>query len=347
MITFWSDEFDRLNQVLRDLMGSPAQNLLREIEQHRQMLEPPGYRALRELQGSVEAELRHVSESLTSGLTSVLGQYEMVRSLASAQYPNALVTDLQRSLQTFRPPALPLIESFADQVRRASQNLDSFRQFERTFAGQLFEVASGVAEAPEEELDERVGHLTEFLGSQISKARHGPISLEGWVQIVLALILFVHSMMATQQSEERVMKRLDNIRARLTSIAPADKAAQTPDLRLVSAAVLRLRAEPSTESRILGKLTRNSLVRVMSKDRSWAQIEYFDFAAGRTREAWVAHRFLRALPENFQQTEAKAQAARERFERHFGEVDLGRPTGVDNAQIDTDLGREYAETHKE
>ena len=44
---------------------------------------------------------------------------------------------------------------------------------------------------------------------------------------------------------------------------------------------------------------------------------------------------------------AESQAARERFERHFGEIDLGRPTGADNEAIDADLAREFADTHEE
>ena len=38
--------------------------------------------------------------------------------------------------------------------------------------------------------------------------------------------------------------------------------------------------------------------------------------------------------------------ARERFEIHFGTVDLGYPTGVDNEQIDNDLANAYADTHE-
>ena len=48
-----------------------------------------------------------------------------------------------------------------------------------------------------------------------------------------------------------------------------------------------------------------------------------------------------------QRTDEEKQAARERFERHFGEVDLGYATGVDNEQIDADLAREYDNTHEE
>jgi hypothetical protein len=46
------------------------------------------------------------------------------------------------------------------------------------------------------------------------------------------------------------------------------------------------------------------------------------------------------------QTEAEQQAARERFEQHFGAVNLGYATGLDNEQIDADLAHEYADDHK-
>lgn len=48
-----------------------------------------------------------------------------------------------------------------------------------------------------------------------------------------------------------------------------------------------------------------------------------------------------------QRTAAEKLAARERFERHFGEIDLGFPTGVDNERIDADLAREYSDPHVE
>lgn len=46
-------------------------------------------------------------------------------------------------------------------------------------------------------------------------------------------------------------------------------------------------------------------------------------------------------------TEAEKKAARERFERHFGEVNLGHATGADNESIDADLARAYADSHEE
>jgi hypothetical protein len=46
-------------------------------------------------------------------------------------------------------------------------------------------------------------------------------------------------------------------------------------------------------------------------------------------------------------TEAEKEAARQRFRRHFGAVDLGHPIGTDNEAIDADLAREYGNDHED
>lgn len=44
--------------------------------------------------------------------------------------------------------------------------------------------------------------------------------------------------------------------------------------------------------------------------------------------------------------EAEKSAARARFERHFGTLEVGDFTDLDNESIDADLAREYASTHE-
>jgi hypothetical protein len=50
---------------------------------------------------------------------------------------------------------------------------------------------------------------------------------------------------------------------------------------------------------------------------------------------------------NVLRTEDEKRAARERFAKHFGAVNLGYPTGADNESIDADLAREYADRHED
>jgi hypothetical protein len=44
--------------------------------------------------------------------------------------------------------------------------------------------------------------------------------------------------------------------------------------------------------------------------------------------------------------DAEKNAARARFERHFGALKLDNSTDLDNESIDADLAREYASTHE-
>jgi hypothetical protein len=46
-------------------------------------------------------------------------------------------------------------------------------------------------------------------------------------------------------------------------------------------------------------------------------------------------------------TDGEKKAARERFERHFGAVNLGHPTGADNEGIDAHLARAYGDSHED
>ena len=45
--------------------------------------------------------------------------------------------------------------------------------------------------------------------------------------------------------------------------------------------------------------------------------------------------------------EAEKKAARERFEGHLGEINLGRATRTDNESIDADLALAYDDSHEE
>jgi predicted transcriptional regulator len=72
--------------------------------------------------------------------------------------------------------------------------------------------------------------------------------------------------------------------------------------------------------------------------------EVFDDLSRQAATAGVAPEELAAaaLEQKFADRRRRLDpAARGRFERLIGSVDLGRPVGLDNEQIDADLAREY------
>lgn len=84
-------------------------------------------------------------------------------------------------------------------------------------------------------------------------------------------------------------------------------------------------------------------------DEVFAAIQRHAEAVGTTPAAWVADSLERKYGRSSHISRQKAdeQRGRERFENHFGEVDLGRATGADNESIDADLAKEYASSHEE
>ena len=83
-------------------------------------------------------------------------------------------------------------------------------------------------------------------------------------------------------------------------------------------------------------------------DEIYEVIEKMAARKGSSVEAEVLDCLVRTAKEEMDnRTEEEKQAARERFRRHFGSVNLGHPIGIDNEQIDADLAREYDNTHED
>lgn len=97
----------------------------------------------------------------------------------------------------------------------------------------------------------------------------------------------------------------------------------------------------------------SQILQLELSDEAYVAVHRHAEIAGTSPAQWIASALerqygaIRAGQDRpTQRSETERQAARERFEAHFGEMDLGSATGVDNEQIDADLSREYAATHE-
>ncbi len=89
-------------------------------------------------------------------------------------------------------------------------------------------------------------------------------------------------------------------------------------------------------------------LRIKLSDRLYAAIRRKAETDGTSPARWVARVLEQRLGASAEDSpETTEQAARERFERHFGAVDLGHATGADNEQIDADLAKAYANKHEQ
>jgi hypothetical protein len=65
-------------------------------------------------------------------------------------------------------------------------------------------------------------------------------------------------------------------------------------------------------------------------------------ASGQSLEEWALDRLRR-----YAMSPEERAAALARLLQHAGAVDLGRPTGAANEDIDADLAREYGDSHED
>lgn len=299
MKPYWFDELERMNRLLRRFTDSPAAQFIREMERQRQMLEPPGFRALREWQSRTMPHSLCVNDGLAAGFSNIVGQYDALKLMAAIQHLYPLAEDMRRSLLLLQGPALPVIQAFSSSLILASRNDAALRAFEGTFAGQILQTARGMVEAADEEIPDRISDITELLGRRIEKASRGPISIEGWVQIILAILLHITNVLSERKMELNLTDRLRSIEERFPTVAPTQGTRQGRELRMVSTSILRVRAKPSKRAQVIGRLTRNSLVRILSTQGEWARVEFFDFIGGKTSTGWVAARYLQVLPRDY------------------------------------------------
>lgn len=77
-------------------------------------------------------------------------------------------------------------------------------------------------------------------------------------------------------------------------------------------------------------------VRLELPDDVYSAVERTAQVTGKTPAEWITTAICQGLP-----------VRDDRLRRHFGAVNLGAPTGVDNDGIDADLAREYGSPPEE
>lgn len=87
----------------------------------------------------------------------------------------------------------------------------------------------------------------------------------------------------------------------------------------------------------------SQIVTVQLRDDLYAVLQQQAETAGVSVSEWIAVTLEQTAAPVNQRTEAEKEAARQRFLRHAGAIDLGYPTGTDNQSIDADLIRAYSD----
>jgi hypothetical protein len=265
----------------------------------REQFDPLLRNALADFVEPSRTQVELIKRSLGNVVGFEANQYISKEFGTSSDYLTGFSSSVERALRALQPTMLPVGDAFAAALLGQAQNVATLHEFEQTFAGRLITMAREVVAAPDENVEERVKKLTKLIGRQIASSKRSVISTEAWVHIVLVVMFHLLSVRSANQSEARVLSKLQDIETQLKTLTAIHKVDKRRDLQLVAAKLLRIRAEPRADAAIVGKLPQNALVCLLDDQRYWAYVEYFDYLDGKTKEGWVSKRHLKNLPDEF------------------------------------------------
>ena len=132
--------------------------------------------------------------------------------------------------------------------------------------------------------------LAESVKERAAQAPFGPLSAEFYINLVLALILFYLSQVSTDQSEERLQKRLDAMEQTISVQLDALRNNRQERIFLVADRSVNLRTGHGPDHEKLDVLLRNQKVVQLETSGDWTKVEYFDYLANSLKRGWVHNR---------------------------------------------------------
>jgi|GEM_PF-4826602 len=265
-------------RMMRDLGNSPALRIMQEMENS------PVMKAIREIEESPFTRmLRDLDNSPT--LKAIRGIEGSPSFMAIRRLQESSAIKAIHALG--RSPVLDAFSTIANQIKHGYGALT----FSEAYGLLLEEYEEQIEEGASEPLD----RLAESVKERAAQAPFGPLSAEFYINLVIALILCYLSQVSTEQSEERLLNRLDAMEQTISVQLDALKNNRQEGIFLVADRSVNLRVGPGADHEKLDVLPRNQKVRQLEISGEWTKIEYFDYLANALKYGWVHNRYFIVL----------------------------------------------------
>lgn len=288
--------------ALRALDKSPMMRAIRAIEDSpvistvRNLNNSHALRAIRDLENSPAMQaIRQIKNSSAMRMVRDLEDSPAFKAMRSMEQPSLLkaTQQLQNSPAIKAIQALessPIMQALTTVADRISDHYGALI-FSEAYALLIDEYKNQAEEDTLEPLD----GLTEKIKSRAEQSPRSPLSAEFYLNIILALFLFYFSQISSEQSEGRIIERMDELE-RTISLQLGTLRGNTPDgIFLVTGRSVNLRSGPSTDYEVLDILFRNQKVSQLETNGKWVRIEYFDYFKNELKRGWAHRQYFVAL----------------------------------------------------
>ncbi|OXR50311.1 hypothetical protein PuT2_00040 [Pusillimonas sp. T2] len=265
-------------RLMRDLDNSPAIRIMRDLENS------PAMKAIRGIEESpVMRMLRDFDDSPTlKAIREIEGSpaFMAIRSLQESPAIKAIQA-LERS---------PILEAFSTVATRITHGYGALA-FSEAYGLLIEEYEEQVADHAAEPLDS----LAESVKDRAAQAPFAPLSAEFYLGLVFALFLFYLSQISAEQSEERLLSRIDGMEQTISIQLDALKQDIQGRVYLVADRAVNLRTGPGSDHNAFGMLLRNQKVVQIGGSGVWVNVEYFDYVANELKRGWAHSRYFIAV----------------------------------------------------
>lgn len=259
-------------RMMRELTESPAVRAMRQLENS------PAMQAIRQFEESPAIRMmRGLEES--SALKAIKGLEELSAFKAIQQLQESPALRALRALET--SPAMEAFSRIAEQINHGYGALTFSEAYE--LIADEYEKQPGLSA-----LDTMSGEVQ----TRASSAPLGVLSAEFYINLILALFLFYLSNMSAQESEERILERMNGLEQTITTQLEELKQFESDRHFLVTDRSLNLRSGPGTDHDVIGNISRNKKLMELERDRDWVKVEYFDHTNNVNIAGWVHSRYL-------------------------------------------------------
>jgi chromosome segregation ATPase len=235
--------------------------------------------------------IRTQSQTFFKGLEGIRKQNEVFsNAIRKLQLQTRSIDD---ALANIRKQAQPYARAL-EQIREISQSL-SVRLTPLTFGEAYAEILSRHSAISLTHTGDPIEAVVSEVQEEVKKAPRGPLSLEFYLNVILALFLFIWAQISAIESEERISVKLQELEMIVVESISELQAYQDEYTFYVVLRAVNLRAQPTTKSGRLEVLYPNLKVRLLERKAKWIRVEYYDHRENVHKSGWVYKKYLKIL----------------------------------------------------
>lgn len=122
------------------------------------------------------------------------------------------------------------------------------------------------------------------------------LSLESFLNLVFALLLFIYSQHLSTESEKRIIAQISSIESVLVKSLSEINSSKSDKIYYIVRRPVNLRSTPSAKkNNIMSILYPNQTTVLVDQKGKWIKVQYFDRTAGVHFEGWCYKKYLKRI----------------------------------------------------